>query len=626
MMLCAVFINLAYLFISTTANCAHKTEKYISGENENVEEALQFLQNHDGFALEMANKFALANWNYQSNLTEENKDAMLLSMQELAKFNKAGWKNATSFAWKKFQDTNSTVYRWFKKLSILGSAALPEEKLNELNEIVADMQDVYGKAKVCSQTTPPLTPCNLSIEPELTEIFATSKNYDELKHLWSEWRDQTGKQLKDKYLRYIQLSNEAACLNGFADAGELWREGYESETFENEVDELLRTLFPFYQQLLAYVRGKLIETYPLSGIKPDGPIPAHLLGNMWGEQWNNIFDIIKPFPDKESPDATPAMQKKKMTPLEIFKLSEDFFTSLGLIEMTQEFWNRSIIEKPTDRDMVCHASAWDFGDGKDFRIKQCTKIDMEDLITVHHEMGHIEYFLQYANLPLVFRDGANEGFHEAVGDTIALSVATPEHLKKVNLLDEVEEDEESEINTLMRTALEKIAFLPFGYLIDAWRWKVFDGTYKKEELNTKWWELRLKYQGVCPPVRRTNEDLDAASKYHVVADITYMRYFVSFIVQFQFHKALCDEAGYKGPLHKCDIYQNRDAGKLLSDMLSLGSSKPWKEAMLIVTKGKTEKMDAQPIIDYFEPLLKWLKDKNKNTFIGWKSEDPMECP
>lgn len=617
---------ISLLLASSTDSRETPILKYASGSNTDYDAALQFLQENDAVAQKMANKVGIASWNYQSNLTEPNKKKMLDMQLEEAKFAVATWENATSFAWKDFKERNATIYRWFKQLSVLGIAALPEEKLQKFNNLVADMQDVYSKAKVCGKDHPENKECDLSLEPDLTKIMKTSKDYDELKHVWSQWRDVTGKKVRSEFLEYVKLSNEAAKLNGFSDAGDMWRDGYETETFEKDIEDLWKVIEPFYKQLHAFVRRRLIQHYSGKGIQPNGPIPAHLLGNMWSQTWGNIIDIVKPFPDKEFVDVTKNMVKKNMTPLDMFKMSEEFFTSLGLIPMTSEFWNRSIIEKPKDREMVCHASAWDFSDGKDFRIKMCTNVNMEDLITVHHEMGHIEYFQQYAHQPQVFRNGANPGFHEAIGDVLALSAATYGHLKKVELMDSREDDEETELNGLMKTALNKVAFLPFGYLIDLWRWKVFNGNISEEELNSKWWEMRLKYQGLCPPVQRTNEDLDAAAKYHVIADVPYIRYFVSNIIQFQFHKALCDAAGYKGPLHKCDIYQSKEAGKLFSEVLSLGSSVHWTKAMSIITKGKTDKMDAQPLIEYFDPLMKWLKKLNEDEELGWKSLDPMMCP
>lgn len=625
-LLLIVKVKTNHLQVRSQSACDNKQEKYVSGDNTNVEEALQFLQENDRQSEKMANKLSLASWKYQSNLTEPNKEEYLKMTQEMAKFSKSTWEKATSFAWKNFKGKNDTIFRWFKTLSILGPAALPEKQFIELNDIIADMQDVYATAKVCSFMASLVEPCTLSIEPELTEILKTSTNYYELKHVWSAWRDETGKKMKKSFIRYAELSNEAACLNGFSNAGEMWREEFETENIIDELNELWLTIKPFYEQLHAYVRRKLIAVYSESHIKPDGPIPAHLLGNMWAQTWGNIYNTVAPYPKKKAVDVTDTMLKKKMTALDMFKVSEEFFTSLGLIKMTPEFWNLSIIEKPNDREMVCHASAWDFYNNNDFRIKMCTRIDMEDLITIHHEMGHVEYFLQYKNQPVVFRNGANSGFHEAIGDVLALSVSTPDHMKKIGLLDEVSHDKETEINNLLKMALDKIAFVPFGFLIDVYRWNIFDGTIKTSELNTQWWNLRLKYQGLCPPVLRTENDLDAAAKYHVAADVPYIRYFISFVIQFQFHKALCDEAGHKGPLHQCDIYQNKQAGQLLSDTLKLGSSVSWRDAMKVITKGKSDKMDASAILEYFKPLYDWLKTENKDEVIGWKSDDPMVCP
>lgn len=620
-----LLLHLICVLLGSSSADSKFEDQYISGNDTDRVTAYKFLHENDKAATDMCTKVSVAQWNYASNLTEENKQVMLDMQAVAADFQKETWKNATKFAWKSFRD-ETEIYRWFKSLSILGLAALPDGKLNQLNKLVADMEDIYSKGKVCQQKSPKGAPCEWSLEPELSEMMSKSRDYKLLKYIWKSWRDVSGKKIKNKFLQYVSLSNEGAKLNGFPDAGALWREAYESSTFEEDLEELWKALRPFYEQLHAYVRRKLMHLYTSCNVRPDGPIPAHILGNMWAQTWENIMDVADPFPDKSEIDVTTKMKEKNMTILEMFQVSEEFFTSLGLKPMTPEFWNKSIIEKPDDREIVCHASAWDFCDGKDQRIKMCTKVNMEDLITVHHEMGHIEYYLQYAQQPNVFREGANPGFHEAVGDVLALSVATPDHLKKIGLLDEVSDDKDGEIKFLMRMALEKIAFLPFGYLIDQWRWKVFSGEFKPEEMNHKWWELRLKYQGVCPPVERTEDDLDAAAKYHVTASVPYIRYFVSTIIQFQFHKALCDAAEYKGPLHKCDIYQNKKAGEVLSTVLSLGSSVPWTEAMGIMTGGVTEKMDASAILEYFDPLIKWLQEKNQNEFIGWKSDDPMICP
>ncbi|GIY34930.1 angiotensin-converting enzyme [Caerostris extrusa] len=555
---------------------------------------------------------------------------------EYSLFHKEAWKNATSFAWKSFNDT--LLRRWFKSLSVLGTAALPEDKLNEFNRLKAEMKNTYSTAKVCpyipsksgdkSQLQNPKD-CKLSLEPDLQRILTKSRDYDELSHVWKAWRDSAGKPIREKYLRFVNLSNEAARLNGFPDTGDMWREAYESDTFEEDLEMLWGQLKPLYEHLHAYVRRKLIHVYGNDKIKDDGPIPAHLFGNMWAQSWVSLLDITQPFSGKPSVDVTPIMEAKNLTALEMFKISEEFFTSLGLKPMPEEFWKYSLIEKPQDREIICHASAWDFCNGKDYRIKQCTDITMEDLITVHHEMGHIQYFLQYARQPNVFREGANPGFHEAIGDVLALRFNT-----KTSTIHRTIR-RKGDLNFLLRTALDKVSFLPSGYLIDLWRWDLFRGDIQPENMNTKWWDLRLKYQGICPPVKRFDTDFDPGAKYHVPGNVPYIRYFVSFVIQFQFHKVLCDAAGHTGPLYKCDIYRSKEAGQILrklyfklknSSVMELGSSEHWSEAMKIMTGGATNRMDAGPILEYFKPLLEFLEQQNRNETLGWISDDSTICP
>ncbi|KAL1137895.1 hypothetical protein AAG570_009590, partial [Ranatra chinensis] len=540
---------------------------------------------------------------------------------EVAKFTKEKWQETIKFDWAKFKDAE--LKRQFKKYAILGTAALPEEKHQRLEKIVSQMEEIYSKAKICDFNN--TNKCDLSLEPELTQILASSRNPEELEHVWVAWRDATGKKCKDLFQDYVVLSNEASVLNNFTDTSEYWLYDFEDPNFQQDIEDLWHQMEPLYRQLHAYVRNKLREKYGDDVVTKKGPIPAHLLGNMWSQTWSNIFDITAPYPNVKSTDVTTEMVNQGYTPLKMFKLSEEFFTSLNLSAMPDAFWKRSIIEKPKDRDIVCHASAWDFYDGKDFRIKECTQVQQKDLRVVHHEMGHIQYYLQYKNQPHVFKEGANSGFHEAVGDVIALSVSTPNHLKKIGLLDEVEENKEAVINQLFYTALDKVAFLPFGYLMDLWRWDVFRGKIKPEHYNCNWWKLRHKYQGIQPPVDRSEENFDPAAKYHIIADVPYIRYFVSFVIQFQFHKALCEKAGEfdpnnpnHKPLHQCDIYQNKEAGNLLGTMLQMGSSKPWPDAMEVITGQR--KMDAGPLLQYFRPLMEWLEAENARTgeYIGWE--------
>uniref|UniRef100_A0A6J0TXI6 Angiotensin-converting enzyme n=1 Tax=Pogona vitticeps TaxID=103695 RepID=A0A6J0TXI6_9SAUR len=574
-------------------------------------EAEKFLAEYNSTAEVVWNAYTEASWAYNVNITEHNKKIMLEKNLEMSNHTLHYGLRARTFDPTDFKDTS--IKRILKKLSDIERAALPEEELKEYNQLLSEMETIYSVAKVCTSGSA----CK-ALDPELTDIMAQSRDYSELLHAWKDWRDVSGKKIRTHYKRYVELSNKAAKLNGHTDNGAFWRSLYETPTFEDDLENIWQQLQPLYFNLHAYVRRALYKKYGAELINLKGPIPAHLLGNMWAQSWANVFDLVMPFPNAIKVDATPAMKRQGWTPKKMFEESDNFFKSLGLIPMPPEFWNKSMLEKPSDgREVVCHASAWDFYNRKDFRIKQCTVVNMDDLITAHHEMGHVQYFLQYKDQPISFRDGANPGFHEAIGDVMALSVSTPKHLYSIKLLDQIEDSTESDINYLMSIALDKIAFLPFGYLMDQWRWKVFDGRIPEDEYNQQWWNLRMKYQGLCPPVPRSEEDFDPGAKFHIPANVPYVRYFVSFIIQFQFHQALCKAAGHVGPLHKCDIYQSEKAGAILGNALKQGYSKPWPDVMQLIT-GQPN-MSAEALLSYFEPLTKWLINMNlqNGETLGW---------
>jgi peptidyl-dipeptidase A len=395
----------------------------------------------------------------------------------------------------------------------------------------------------------------------------------------------------------------------------MWRAKYDMppDDFSKELDRLWEQVRPLYLSLHAYVRAKLRAQYGADLVPADGPIPAYLLGNMWGQTWDNIYPLLAPPSADPGFDLTRILLSRKTDYKQMVHYGESFFTSLGFAPLPETFWERSLFLKPRDRDVVCHASAWDVDAVNDVRLKMCIDITAEDFLTVHHELGHNFYQRAYNGQPFLFRDSANDGFHEAVGDTIALSV-TPAYLVKIGLLDKAP-DTSKDIGLLLRKALEKVAFLPFGLVIDQWRWKVFSGEIPPEKYNQTWWELRRKYQGIAPPAGRSEEDFDAAAKYHVAANVPYMRYFLADILQFQFHRALAQIAGCREPLNRCSIYDNKEAGRRLNAMLAMGESRPWPEALAALTGQKA--MDATAIRDYFAPLQAWLDEQNKGKPVGW---------
>jgi peptidyl-dipeptidase A len=450
----------------------------------------------------------------------------------------------------------------------------------------------------------------------IEHILATSRDPEELRNAWIGWH-AVGAPMRQRYARLVELGNKGSRELGYSDVGGIWRSMYDMppEQFAKEADRLWELLRPLYVSLHAYVRGQLTKKYGAALVPAKGPIPAQLLGNLWSQEWNNVYSLMDSPKPVESYNLTKILQERHTDARGMVKYGEGFFTSLGFAPLPPTFWERSLFTKPVDRDVICHASAWDVDSKEDLRIKMCIQITEEDFRVIHHELGHNFYQRAYANQPPLFQTSANDGFHEAVGDTIALSV-TPEYLKKIALIERVPASSE-DVDYLLQQALEKVAFLPFGLLVDKWRWEVFSGQVKPEEYNKTWWELVRKYQGVVPPVDRTEADFDPGAKFHVPGNVPYMRYFLARILQFQFQRALCREAGYSGPLHRCSIYGNKPAGDRLNKMLSLGASKPWPEALEVLTGQK--QLDASALADYFAPLKTWLDEQNKknNYAVGW---------
>ena len=484
-------------------------------------------------------------------------------------------------------------------------------KREELTQLAAELEGMYGRGKYC----PPAKPGECMDIGQLSTVLTTSRDPKELETAWAGWHS-ISRPMRGKYQRFVELANEGAKELGYANLGELWRSKYDMQpdAFAAELDRLWGQVKPLYDSLHCYVRARLTATYGKEVVPPGAPIPAHLLGNMWAQQWGGIYDLVKPA-NAVLPgfDLTTQLKAKGVDELGMVRYGEGFFSSLGFEKLPATFWERSMFTKPRDRDVVCHASAWDIDQKDDLRIKMCIEINEEDFSTIHHELGHNYYQRAYNRKSTLFLDSANDGFHEALGDTVALSV-TPAYLKSLGLIDK-EPPAEADIALLLQTALDKVAFLPFGLTIDKWRWEVFSGKIPPAQYNQAWWELKRKYQGVAPPAARSEADFDPGAKFHVPGNTPYMRYFLADVLQFQFHRALCETAGQKGPLHRCSIYDSKAAGEKLGAMMEMGSSRPWPEAMAALTGERA--MDASAILDYFAPLQTWLTEQNKGQVCGW---------
>ncbi|HVR98771.1 MAG TPA: M2 family metallopeptidase [Thermoanaerobaculia bacterium] len=484
-------------------------------------------------------------------------------------------------------------------------------KTTELSQLAASLESQYGSGKYCRPNGECL---DIQKASDIIDNVELDHSPEELLEIWTGWH-AIAPPMKDEYQRLVEIANEGARELGYKDTGALWRSKYDmpADAFSAELDRLWGQVKPLYDSLHCHVRAKLNEKYGDQVVPLDKPIPAHLLGNMWAQTWTNVYPLVAPPQSDPGYNLTERLESKNLKAEDMVRYGESFFTSLGFEKLPETFWERSLITQPQDRDVVCHASAWSIDFENDLRIKMCTEINEEDFRTIHHELGHNFYQRAYNKQPFLYQDSANDGFHEAVGDTIALSI-TPEYLKQIGLIDKVP-DPSTDLGLLMQTALDKVAFLPFGLLIDQWRWKVFSGEITPASYNKGWWDLREKYQGVMAPVARSEKDFDPGAKYHVPGNTPYTRYFLADILQFQLHRGLCQAAGDKGPLHRCSIYGNKAAGQKLATLLEMGASRPWPEALKVAT-GQSQ-MDATAILDYFAPLKTWLDQQNKGRKCGW---------
>ncbi|WP_448671125.1 M2 family metallopeptidase [Pseudoxanthomonas mexicana] len=552
---------------------------------------------------------------------------------------------------KKFegQQMSPETARAIQLLKLATAMPAPKDpaKLAELTQIATRMEGTYGAGTYCTGEGEAKKCRQLG---ELEDVLRSSRDYDAQLDAWQGWHTIAQPMRKD-YTRFVELVNEGSKEMGFADTGEMWRSGYDMTPAEiaAETDRLWGQVKPLYEQLHCYTRTKLQATYGVEKGQVNGLLPAHLMGNMWQQDWGNLWDMLEPYKGAGSLDITGALEKQyqadyqaalakagpgpgtdklfqaeREAQLQVAKQmterAQDFYTSLGMPKLPESYWTKTQFIKPMDRDVVCHASAWDMNMAGDVRTKMCIKPNEEDFTTIYHELGHVYYYLAYNKLPPLFQTGAHDGFHEAIGDTMVLAM-TPDYLKSIGMVGEHQQSNEALINAQMRMALAKVSFMPFGLMIDRWRWGVFDGSIKPADYNKAWWELKAKYQGVAPATARGEDFFDPGAKYHVPGNTPYTRYFLSHVLQFQFYKGLCDAAGYKGPLYNCSFYGNKAAGQKFWAMLEKGASQPWQATLKELTGG--EKMDAGAVLEYFAPLQDWLKQQNEGQTCGWPAAAPV---
>lgn len=584
-----------------------------------ADDAVAFADSAEAVMSKLGKRAAQAAWVQATYITHDTQQIAARASEKLTAASSRFAKEAA-----RYNDVEGLSPATRRKLDFMRSGltmpAPPDaEKTRRLTELSVGLESTYGTGEWCpgdsSVDAGPFSESDDCLAlGDMTKIMARSHDADSLRAVWEGWRT-VSPPMKDNYTEFVGLMNEGARSLGFDDVGTMWRSNYDMppDEFALLEDRLWQQVRPLYVALHTYVRHRLAEQYGEDVVPPTGPIPADLLGNMWAQEWGNIYPLVKPESADPGYDLTERIREKDLGPREMMKYGERFFTSLGLDPLPETFWERSLFEKPADRDVVCHASAWDVDSQDDLRIKMCIEPTAEDFQTLHHEMGHNYYQRAYKDQPPLFQGSANDGFHEALGDAVALSV-TPEYLQEVGLIDDVPPPSK-DIGLLLRSALDKVAFLPFGLLVDKWRWQVFSGETSPDEYNEAWWNLREKYQGIAPPTERSEADFDPGAKYHIPANVPYSRYFLARILQFQFHRALCREAGFEGPLHRCSVYGSKEAGQRLNAMMEMGKSQPWPDALEALTGQR--QMDASAMLDYYAPLKDWLDEQNEGYESGW---------
>jgi len=600
-----------------------ESKKRCGAENTN---AVYWTDRTNSYFRELLSNVSYANWNYLTNMTKLNARALEDLQSQVVLWFKANVVTARQFLRNEESICHSVTVKLLKKFVHYQLVPAPVNPTTHrlIFYLVNSMQRIYGTTVIVDEEHDMK---RYRINPELTQLMATSRDYDKRQWAWTEWHDVVGRQIRPLFIDLVVNMNEAAADNGYKDISEAWQmSDFDSTDVEETMDRLYQQILPLYRQLHAYVRRRLVEYYNYyykhrDLLDASRSIPAHLLGDMWAQDWSSIIDIVLPFDTYKQSELNAALRRAGYNVKKMFKLAEGFFTSLGLERMTVDFWRKSVFVRPPDNWLIdCHASAHDFFTQKDFRVKMCTEVSVADLQTVHHELGHISYFMQYRNQPALFRTGANAAFHEAIGDTVAMSVMTLQHWHSAILGRRMPAPHsrhvpETDISFLLRMALSRVALLPYAYVLEKWRYQVFRGDIKPSQYNIRYWELREKYQGVKAPVSRDGKNFDPGAKFHVAANIPYSRYFLSAIIQFQLHAALCRAKQHTAQLHTCDIYGSLAAGHRLKKVMSLGASRSWPEVMKIIT-GYTD-IRADRMIEYFRPLMSWLRHENRGHPIGW---------
>ncbi|VDK44288.1 unnamed protein product [Anisakis simplex] len=622
----------------------------------------------DGYSVEAQKvlyQVTTAGWSYVTSVSHLTKqlfdeadqvEKKLSFFEVLSEFVKATSKQAKQFDLSVIEDP--ILRKQFEILSIDGVNALDDASLQEYSDIQAAINKKITDAAICELDHSP--PCVLK-HADLPSILAREKNAKNAKHIWLMWRATISPQLAPSYERLMELTNQGATLNGFSNGGAMWRSPYDLSiesgrpklNMLDEMNRLFDQILPFYKQLHAYVRRQLTGVFGIENtveLSKDGPIPAHLLKSLIGDDWTALYYDTRPFEsdDTRSEEINANLHRLNYTSKAMFIQAYKYFKQLGFGKLPHTLWTKSVFSRTWSKDMVCNpAVAYDMRDvnANDYRIKACVQPNENDFKRAHKLMAHLYYEYLYREQPFPLREAANPSTLMALINAFANLATNIDYLKSLAMLcyldfvvygpplwfllfscEEHEVDiikllptgasngHAAQVNMLYLEALEQFVKLPYDLVVDVWRFNIFDGKTTKETWNDDWWKLREHYQGLKGPSHQAT-DFDAIvspaiSQKHSPA----IRHFVSYIMQFQFMKALCNNKTTN--LNEgCRLQKSAVAN--VKRVMMAGSSINWMDALKMITG--SEQLDAKPLLEYYEPLISWLGNANEHdqVVVGW---------
>ncbi|XP_075170478.1 angiotensin-converting enzyme-like [Haematobia irritans] len=471
-----------------------------------------------------------------------------------------------------------------------------------------DIEPYMGGANMPNQDD-----SEIAYYPDIQRIVATTNDPAELKYYWDAWREKNTVWSAVNFYTIIEAMKKSAELLD-RPVLDLYYSGYNVEEFLKEMDRVMEELKPTYQQMHAFIRRELHKKYGSDVIDENGPIPHHLFEQVLAQAWKEGSIIEDYFPFKELPAYDGFV--KNFNSKKMLNDSQDFYKSLGFSDLDEDFLKNRIKEEDESESLNgCRDNIMDIT--PKVYMEYCRKVDFRKFMQMHGYVGRIHYAQEKKNLPAFFFHAYDLEY--PVGEAVILSASTPKHLQTIGLAKDFKFTEKTLMNRLFRMGIHTILNIPEFYVQSKIVSELLKGTVDMDTVNKRYWKLMEDYAGVEPPSDREEGSIDFPYKFYLDVEENHQtKKFVSEILGYQFYKALCQKSGDQGQLHNCDFYGNKDVGNVLKSMMSLGSTKSFKDVISKILTDNTS-LCANPLVEYYTPILDWVKTLNEQNKvkIGW---------